>query len=334
MGTGGRLGALGAIGGVLALQLGCRATFDSVDDACPDGLAGDDQLEPGTEDALLRIACYRRFVQLAPGKVTLGIQKAVAAHAAYLEDNGLLSPERIDTLNPWVENGSLTGFTGGNVYDRLYAAEAIDHTADIGVWEVFLPVIDGARAASIDDLFHAFPWARDPMFQPALIGYGYAEARGGDDVYSYMNIVYTFPPNLRFDKPIVFPHDGQLDVPVGYVPFDWPGNPLNVRPGIGYPISITVGSYEGSLASANPYDLQLIEATLLGPDGQPVPLVTGGPGRYGWGDNQATVIIAADQPLRPDSTYELQATLSWNARTNKKVSTVFTTGSSTALQTW
>src|SRR5690349_17935581 len=93
--------------------------FESVDDACRDGVRGERYGSDAAVDVVRRISCYRRFVGLDRGIIDEQVTEAVEAHARYLEKNAVLST----TGDWWAEAAALPGFTGIEAYDRLYTAE-------------------------------------------------------------------------------------------------------------------------------------------------------------------------------------------------------------------
>jgi hypothetical protein len=313
----------------LALVPGCYLVdYETIDDACPDHVKGQRFLKPGIQDMLPRINCHRRYVGLAPVQVTRGIQDAIDAHATYLDQNQVLepaSPHYAQTAaDLFDERPEWSFFTGTDSYARLYNAHAIDETAPYTVWQVF---VGDVSTLNTDRQFDFWGF-RDVAFQPLIIGGGYAEITPTTGVTSaYMNLIFALPANRRIDVPVVYPKDGQTDVPISfaspYAAAGVAGDPLAVRSVTGYPITVTVGSYE-TQGDANPYDLRVYTATLTGPEGE-LELVNALPGNYPWGSNLSTAAFASVYPLQPGATYTFEADLSWNAKPHKHVVTTFTT---------
>jgi hypothetical protein len=301
---------------------GCAPNFESLDEACLDVLPGERHLQ--VPSVLLdRITCYRRFVGLAPGKITRGAQRAAASHASYLEINDIVD-EDVSSEELFNEDPNLAGFTGITVWDRLEDAGAIDteSTVGIGIWNVFL-----SDVTEVDPDEHlADPYFRDVAFQPLWIGAGYAELDTVlGDTAGYMNMTYAFPPGRRIYNPVVYPKDGQTEVPLAWVPYGHASDPMSAQTIVGYPITITVGS-DTVTGGTNPFELRVLSATLTGGRQGSIPLIEVLPGSYPWGQMQATVILAPVVPLFPDVEFTLEAEIEWNIH-KRKISTTFTTRS-------
>ncbi len=308
---------------------GCYPDFESIEAACPESLGGSEYVSEGGATFYTRLNCYRRYVNLADAWVGREVQQATRAHADYLDENGILDPTspRYGTRasDVFEENSSYLGSTGRTSYDRLVASGAIAPGEPFGLWAVFYGGADLSDPGLADAAVHD-PWFRDALFQPWWRGGGIAEFEVGGIPFAYLDIVYSFPPSTRMDWPIVYPKDGQVGLPTGYQLQGAQDDPLGSEGTIGYPISITVGSFEAD-SDDSPFDLVLQDVTLIGPDGEEEPnLRFGGPGRYTFGSVQATVVVAASQPLLPNATYTLDATITWKSRTNKRVTATFTTG--------
>jgi hypothetical protein len=297
--------------------------FATVDEACPDQLAGEAQLEPGTAAMLSRFACYRRFEGLQMPRITPGAQDAVAAHAHYMEVNGILDPESpyfAQTLNDvFREDPSLPGFTGRDAVARLVHFEALDLTTSFGLWDVILP--DGG--AGVADLNVADPYTRDVVFQPLWYAVGYAVIDTPGVDAGYFSAVYATPPASHVAHPIVYPRDGQTDLPASYATIGDEADPMSVVPISGFPITISVGAFESN-GSDNPFDLHPVSATLTGEEGE-IQLIVVPPGSYPWGPMVGTIAYAPYEQLVPGHTYEFDAKIRWNAYPNgKDVHSTFT----------
>lgn len=315
---------------LVALLLASCGPYDGVDAACPEGLPGDRLVAEDDAAMFLRFSCYRRYVGLPRLPFARGVQQAVQSHVTYLDENGILDPDspnyflvgnpRGDTTPLFVQDPKLPFFTGASVSDRLLRFQALDTNARADVWDIFF----GSTDEGDYDALIADPYFRDVVFQPLVAGVGFASFGVGQEVFAYANVLYAFPSNARTDRPVVYPRDGQLDVPTSYVPYATSLDPIAVRDVVGYPITITVGSYEGN-RTENPYDLLFVSSSLIGPEGEEVELVRAGPAQYPWGPLQATLIAVPTAPLLPDSTYEFEAEIRWNVRQRKRVRTVFST---------
>lgn len=303
------------------VAVGCR--FDSVEDACPDHVPGQSHGTDAAVDVIGRIGCYRRYVGLDRADIDGRITDAVVAHASYLAQNGT-----IGQYGSWqAETPGLAGFTGADAFERLYASEYL--VEDVGsafVWEVLLAIDDATdRGALVDEVIDD-PFIRDVFLAPAWEGAGYAE--GTDPVigtFAYMNIVLYFPSGARSGRPVVYPRDGQVDVPTSFALFD-PGDPAlaGLPPVVGYPLTFTMGSSTLGSGSVNPLEVQVLESTILGPSG-PVEHAVLLPTSYLSGVNWSTAILIPRAPLDPSTTYDVDARFSWIDRDNRHETLSFTT---------
>lgn len=315
--------------GLVALA-GCYPDYPSIAAACPETVGGEELAPVESVPFLRRLSCFRRYVNLEDSWIGADAQEAAAGHANYLEVNGLLDPAApgFQPFLDWTaQDVGKSGYTGGDPFTRLRTAGAVG-LEDIGMWQVLLPREDLATPQTVDDLI-TIPWIRDALFQPVWRGAGIGLVDTSDGGYAYMDIVYTLPPAVRVHNPVVFPKNGMLGVPTSYRPWAAPDDPTVVKDLMGFPITITVGAWEAGFG-ANPYNLVLNDAALVGPSGELV-VVTGGPGLYSWGVNQATIVIVPLEPLEPFTTYTLDATISWSALQLKGVSTTFTTNDGTMV---
>lgn len=282
---------------------------------------------------MLRVQCHRQMAGLPAGKVTTQAQIAAEAHGTYLEQNEVLSDENALGSALYIESGGGEAFTGQTAGDRLERTGAVGAGADWETWERVLLATDDP-----DELFRD-PWSREALLQPAWIGAGVdvipypvvipdtdvADTDVGDAEVDrlYINLVYGMPSYKAMVRPVVYPVDGQVDVPTSYTPSDAPDNPLAIAPEIGFPITITVGSDRLSSGS-NPYGLALGAARMVDEDGLVVDLVTMNPQQLRSGDLRTSVVVAAREPLRPGVVYKLEANVTWNLR-SAQVRTSFRT---------
>lgn len=292
-----------------------------VDEACPETVEGENFMrQRGTEQMMRRISCYRQFVGLGPATVGEDVQAAAYAHALYLQENYILVPDtehyfegNVKELFEEFKTG-MKHHTGLRVVDRLRYQDPTLKPLEIGVWDLFLSETDPERA----DVLMSIPWLRDIMFQPVWIGGGYAEVYGPDIRAGYFNIVYDIPPAERVDDPIVFPKNGQVDVPISWDARPLiASNPLAWQAEIGYPITIAVGSKQIS-SGENPNRLELLWRELIGPDGQELQTSIAEPRQYAWGPMRNTLVIAPRDPFEIGATYTLRAEIRWLAEKDQK----------------
>lgn len=278
----------------------------------------------------MRIQCHRLFVGLPAGRVTEEAQIAAEAHGTYLEQNDVLADDNALGNALYVESGGGLAYSGQTVGDRLERTGAVPEG---GAWEASERVL--LATDDPDELFRD-PWSREALLQPAWIGAGVDvipyPISVGDTVEDtavvdvdrlYLNVAYAMPSFKAMVRPLVYPADGQVDVPTSYAPLDDPDNPLAVAPEIGFPITISVGSDHVS-GGTNPYGLALGAARLVDEDGLVLDLVTMNPQSLRFADLQTSVIIAAREPLRAGVVYKLEANVTWNLR-SAQVRTSFRT---------
>lgn len=292
--------------------VGC-APPATLEEACVDAWEGSKSLDDAGYAFFHRVTCHRRFVGLSAAKVAKEAQGTAEDHAAYLDGNGILDPQSehyAQTLDElFLEDETLQAYTGFSLLDRFRGSGWYLATeGNVGTWDLLL------NNADVDvDALIADPYLRDIFFQPGWLGAGMATflhpETGG--TAGYMNLLYAFPPASRMARPVVFPRDGQIDVPVGFTTYGAEEDPLSAVRVAGYPITVTVGAEEIT-GRDNPYELTLLEATLTDSGGAELPLLTAMPGIYPWGNLNATVITAAIRPLDPGETYTFRATVRWN----------------------
>jgi hypothetical protein len=285
---------------------------------------------------MLRIQCHRRLVGLPAGKVTTEAQIAAEAHGTYLEMNEVLSDANALGSALYIESAGGEAFNGQTAGDRLERTGAVGQGAEWETWERVLLATDDP-----DELFRD-PWSREALLQPAWIGAGVdvipypipdpildpadtpAEEDDALEVDRlYINLVYAMPSYKAMIRPLVYPTDGQLDVPTSYTPSGDPDNPLAVATEIGFPITISVGSDRLS-GGSNPYQLALGASRMVDEDGLVIDLVTMNPQSSRSGDLRTSVVLAAREPLRPGVVYDLEASVTWNLR-SAQVRTSFRT---------
>ncbi|MEQ1506970.1 MAG: hypothetical protein ABMB14_32380 [Myxococcota bacterium] len=296
--------------------------YATVDDACRDHVRGESHGSDAAIEVVGRISCYRTFVGLDRGDIDKKITEAVDAHASYLSTSGQIA----STGDWWSESAGTAGYTGVDAFERLYASEYLVN--DVGsafVWQVLLPVSDVVTRPELIDLYMDDPFVRDVFLAPAWEGAGYAE--GTDALigpFAYMNIVLYYPSGARSTRPVVYPQDGQVDVPTRWTLND-PGEPafVGLPPVVGYPITFTFGSSQVS-DGANPLQVSVLDSVITGPSG-PVDHAVALPGVYGTGVNWSTAILVPSEPLEPLSEYTVEATFQWIDIDSRKEKLVFTT---------
>jgi uncharacterized protein YkwD len=298
---------------------GCRPEFATVDEACHDHVPGQARESEVAIDAIHRVNCYRRVARMARGSVDYRMSAAAEAHARYVEANGV--PGDFTTEEPGQPN-----FSGATPFDRIEAQDydlGEGYAQSIGFWE-------GVFYRQEDPATHADEWMEDPysrqgVLQPAWKDAGY----GISATYAVLDILYDFPTSIHIVNPVLYPADGQEDVPTEVVWWVEDGVvPLNRT--VGFPVTITVGSdvADSDLYHDNPFDLILLDSTIEGPDGEVshyvlVPESTPYALLF-------TVALIPRDPLEPDTEYTATARVNWNAGSAKEVTTTFSTAADTA----
>ncbi|HMV66326.1 MAG TPA: hypothetical protein PKA64_05710 [Myxococcota bacterium] len=293
--------------GIALISCGC-ARGATVDDACPPSVQGPvGDVDPAAKEALLRVQCHRRFVGLPAGRATASAQLAADSHATYLELNDVLSGTTSGRA-VFDELPGSRGFTGVSLGERLLAAGAVTEGQTFGAWEALLP--DALTGA--DDWFRD-PYVRDALLQPGWAGAGVSHVPVTGGAAAYINVVYDLPSNRRVTAPILYPRDGQVDVPTTFSTYGLPGDPLSAAGGaVGFPITITVGStlVEGR---DNPYQLRVDAASVIdADDGTVLELIIVEPTALPFVVVSSTAILAPIEPLLPGHAYEIDAEVSWN----------------------
>lgn len=309
----------------VALTWMACADFATVDEACKDSVKGDKDASAAAIAWAQRIGCYRRYVGLDRGKLHPKVTEAVEAHAFYLEQNGI-------PADWWLEASGSTGYTGATSYDRLERTEylAPDSTVQTFVWEVLGYADTDDAGATVDDDMHN-PFFRDVYLAPGWMGAGYSEGTDpAAGTFFYSNVVLRFPSGSRTSKPVVYPQDGQIDVPVSWVnPFA--GDPT--LPGVpavtGYPVTFTAGSSIESFSENNPLSMLVAASTITGPQG-PVEHVVVVPASHPWGATWSTVILFPAEPFAASTSYTVDITMSWNTQPSRDETLTFTTGTEAA----
>lgn len=338
-----------------ATQVGCARLFaidwEDVDAACVDNIGGEQRLEAEVRLYQRRLNCYRRYVNMNDLYVNDRVQDAVENHKLYLEENRILEAAAGAGFNPFIEVRSNPFFTGANAVERLRYTSAIPGPGAEGQlgqgqgqgqqgqqggfgaqqwtgWEVFYREFDPVDA----DRHMEVPFIRDVVFQPGFQGMGMTTLRYevpgiGGVVGAYENVLITVGGTPRgADWPVVYPVDGQINVPTQYeVFFKDNANPLYVADFIGFPLTVTMGGGSALGAVNNPYNIQLRGAVVKDENGNDVDYVATIPRGYPWGQMTNTVVVAPTRPLAPNTTYTFELTLSNRDSLDIRVETSFTT---------
>ena len=277
---------------------GCRPHFDTVEDACPKKVKGASALTPFGEDLMRRIDCHRRVAGLYRSHTNEKLVASTEAHAEWMDTYGLSFTEAEGT----------DGFTGYSVWDRMEAqGYPIDPGISMGAWELISNVDAGAEEL-VDGGIIASGVLREVALQLSWKASGVGQ---GEDHHALV-VVYGLPANEQIFSPLVYPADGQLDIPVSYYAWEPDGyyNPAWLPWGelLGFPITLTFNSSTFAGGGTDPYDISLLSATLTGPGGE-VPIQSAAPGD-GNLLTYFTAVVLPLEPLETNADYQLDAVIS------------------------
>lgn len=315
------------LGVVLA---GCGPTFDTVQDACPDSVAGAARLPDALADAVFEMACVRRFLSLPPVRVDARLTGTAADHLAWLAAN---PPPVPSPLTVWLEEtppadgSSDTSFVGETPFERIVATGlglGVDPPSS-----VFSMVIDddGTGGASLASRWLSDAAWRDLWLQPGPLAVGVAGTDVGDVTTVLVDAVSVLPPNRTFGRPVVWPRDVAEDVAPAWTPSRLlTSPPWGATPGAA--VSVTVGD---GLAGArfglpgNPYAMTVGDVLWTTEDGEPIPFAVVAPsGAVPFGWTRTTLLLVPRAPLPADTRFRVEATMTVRAGT-VRAAVAFTT---------
>jgi hypothetical protein len=226
--------------------------------------------------ALERLNAHRKAAGLEPVVADPSLSKGCAAHAAYLVKN--VDQPSAQGLGLHAEEAKLPGYTKEG--ERAGKASVI-----------FLGK-EGPDAVEgwMGSLLH-----RIPLLQSRLKKVGYGVARGGP-AKSTVVLDSTNGMSAGKDAPfVVYPADGQKDVPRAFVEEIPDPIPGSVDKKAGYPVTVIFS--EGALVKD-------VKASLKDADGKEVPFWLSSPEKPAAADYQRnTVGLIAEDPLKPETTY-------------------------------
>lgn len=299
---------------LLALRalVACAPQSDSIEEGCSEELAGAEYLGDTPPTLIERLNCHRTYLGLWQVGVNPRIQEATDAHLGYLAKYDALSPEseiyepqRAALLR---ESRELAGSYGASPLDRMVNSGAIsfvDLLTEAGVWG--WPILDPPEEP---DRFFDNPYVREFAFQPGLQGVGLAIGTVSDQTFGYMDAVASVPSGSNTNAPIVYPKDGQTDVPTSFRDVHAFGtDPLNRTEPWGYPITLTVSTWENTSDVYDPFTINVGQASLKAEDGQVIPITVVEPSVFLPMSLRTTVVVLPNLSLKPDTTYELSITI-------------------------
>jgi len=308
---------------LLALASGCKQ-FYTVDEACQDKAPGEKSVSNSNAiEALIRINCYRRLSTVQRARFQKEIQESAENHATYMAVNEVWNDPGYLLATEDPEKRSFTGVT---LFDRLDYVDYKLGEQPLGYRELLYLGDRLTGSERVDWTFHE-PYFREFFLQLSVIGMGLAEAEIEPGLNAaYYVTVYDYPAYEHATRPVVYPKKDQLDVPTAYYNYD-PRDAIADNVALGYPISVTVGarnaggSYTGG---GNPYDLNLKDVKVKGPDGEldfdvflppaPAGLLL-----------EYTAVVVPLEPYKPNSKYTFTALADWDGGTTKEIDITFTT---------
>jgi len=309
--------------GVALAAVGCGPTFDSVDEACPDGGLAGASVPADLVAPLERIDCHRRYLGLPRLSMDAAAMDAATAHAQYLESHDPRGTQEAATLGAWRGQAEDTdaAFTGADVEERLQQA-GVGFQGMRG-WDAYLGGLDG-------DVWMRDPFARTLLLQPSLRGLGASIASMGDVEVVVLHGYASVPSNRAVERPVAWPANGSTGTPRNAAPPAWLTWPVS---GAGQPVSLVFGGAsvqpDDSLPSANPYRLResgdqplvletaegdVVDGDVWMPSGEELGLID-------------AVLVWPQEPLAPDTTYRLTGRVDASKGTFATVRVSFTTGS-------
>ncbi len=274
---------------LLACKDGTKASPVSVDDSCRTFDFGDETASEDQRAGLERANCYRGALGLDAMELGPALDIAAQNHAEYMDSNAEITHE---------EDRDAEGYTGQWPWDRAenagydWVSGAISEVVSYGYGP------DGAVDGWMNTVYH-----RIPFTSPEVIVTGF----GQEKRYSSMTFVTPYP--YSEDVAVLYPVDGQVDVPTRFNSDEEVPDPAPDATDVGPPITVTVGSTTAPGTDQNPFVLVLREASLSGPDGD-VELIELVPD-----DDpyllQAIALVPVE-PLAADSDYEVEVKITWS----------------------
>jgi len=281
-------------------------TEGDVEGSCGTDSYGYSSPSRAAKEGLERTNCYRNLMGLSRGTLDRELDDASQAHAEYMEDIGTITHQ---------ESSSVGGFTGEWVWDRMDSA-GYDRVDGSSWSEVVAFGFDpgGAVDGWMGTVYHRIPFT---MVEWSDLGFGQA------DLFASMSFVSPYPAGSN--RAVIFPVDGQTDVPTSFNSDEEIPDPAPDHGVVGYPITVTVGADDVTGdSSVNPYSLELLDWVLIGPSGGEVEVLVADPTTDDHLNIMASMVPV--DPLIEGEEYEAEMTVSWNGE-ERTLFALFTTAS-------
>jgi len=296
---------------ILFALLACTSPR-TVDGACRDRVLGSRHADEDEVAFLHQANCYRRLADLGSMHFRGSLQEAASSHATYMAEAGVVTTTEVPS-QPY--------FSGVTVLDRIAAAGLDLDAFAYGLWYGDSGIDTELSPAQVVDAFVVEPYLRQFILQPSQDNAGVAF----EDGYLSLLGLYDNPPTESRKDPIVYPVDGQLEVPTHYSSLTQTRDQVPRGDDLGFPVTVTVGSQHAAewTSDPNPFDLAAWDAVLTGPDGEVAlhPLTASQTSRA----LPYTVAFFPAVPLEAGATYDFEATVSWLDESEVPVRVQFTT---------
>lgn len=269
---------------ILLSSLACRPTFETVDEACSDRVGGSRHAHDLAEALVSRVNCHRRVARIGRLSFHPDVQGAAANQA--------------DAERPLELTETLAYLQDNNYPPSL--------SSNFALWSMYAGIDSDSSTDSQIDVLIASPYFRQVMLQTSARHIGLEPA---SDRIS-MVVTFDYPPIQRMNRPVVYPVDGQIQVPTTWLTrFDGvDGIPSGE---VGYPITVAVSGDDAQpFGTRDPLRSEVGDYELIGPDG-PVELVLVEP------RTTAVLLMFTSafvplEPLEPDTEYTFSARIAWN----------------------
>jgi hypothetical protein len=275
----------------------------SVAEACGTDPRGYGSPSSDAIEAIERVHCYRNLMGIEAGGLDPELDDASQSHSDYMD--------RHDTLTHW-QDSSLTGYTGDWVWDRMetagYPTEAGQAWSEVVAW--------GTTPTEAVDLWIGSVYHRVPFTMPYWLDAGFGQT--GD--YSAMSFVTPYPDGPR--DAVMFPVHGQTEVPIDFDSDTEYPDPAPEHGTVGYPITVTVSANNVGSDWVNPYDLEILDAELIGPDGAALEIIELDPSNDEHMSTMAAIVPV--EPFESGAEYTATMTITWDGQ-EETFSATFTT---------